>query len=136
MTLIPVAEPPSTAHVAHRLLDLTATVHGTCHGFSFREYWQGSLLGWSEPWFCFCCFLFLEAFPGLGPEVVGHLLPAVGCGAEGVGGVVVEVMGGFVFILGVEVLPGALYHGQFAEAFLEEVVASGFQGLAIDAPTQ
>ena len=78
----------------------------------------------------------LEAFPCLEPEVVGHLLPTVGCGAKVVSGLVVEVAGGFLLVLGVEVLPCLFNHGKLADAFLEEVVTGGLQGLTEDAPTQ
>ena len=67
---------------------------------------------------------------------MGELLPAVGGGAEHVGGVVVEVLGGLLGILGVEVLPGLFNHGELGDALVEEVVAGGFEGLAVDAPTQ
>ena len=78
----------------------------------------------------------LEAFPGLEPEVVGHLLPAIGGSAKAIGGVVVEELGGFLLVGCVEVLPGLFNHWELAQAFFEEMVAGGLEHLAIDAPAQ
>ena len=67
---------------------------------------------------------------------MGHLLPSVGRSTQGIACVVVEVQSGLLFVGGVEFLPGALHHGEFAQSLLEEVVAGGLQRLAEDAPPQ
>lgn len=76
----------------------------------------------------------LESSPRLSPEVACHFVPADDGGSEEVGGVAVEHLLCFFGVGGVQFLPCFLDEGQFAHAFVDEIVACGFHRLAVGAP--